>query len=478
MKVAFVASEAAPFAKTGGLGDVIGALPKALSKEGVEVSVFLPKYGDIPNHFRDQMEVVERIEVGLTWRRQYVGIESLLHEGIQYYFIDNEFYFNRWGLYGYGDDGERFIYFSKAVLEAIKALGIKFDVIHAHDWQSAAIPLFLDAFYKEESCFQRTKTVFTIHNLKYQGVFGQEILEDLLGVSGEYFYGGALEFHGRVNLMKGALQFSDALTTVSPNYSEEIKTGFFGEGLEGVLEEQNEKLRGIVNGIDVESYNPKTDEKIVKNYNVDHLEDKSKNKAYLQKKLHLPVDSSIPLVGLISRFVEQKGFDLIQRIMYEALQGKMQFVVLGSGEKRYEDFFNRLAYDFPDKVGVYIGFEESLAREIYAGSDFFLMPSLFEPCGLGQLIAMHYGTIPIVRETGGLRDTVRPYNEYTGEGYGLSFTHYNAHDLLYTIRRAVEFYRKPEVIHTLRKNAMNVDVSWSKSAREYHSLYEELIQRR
>lgn len=478
MKVAFVAPEASPFAKTGGLGDVMGALPKALLKEGVEVSVFLPKYGDIPKHFLDRMTVLEKTEVNLSWRSKYAGIESLCHEGIRYYFIDNEFYFKRWGLYGYGDDGERFIYFSKAVLEAIKVLDISFEIIHAHDWQAAAIPLFLDALYKKEPCFQNTKTVFTIHNLKYQGVFGHEILGDLLGVSGEYFYGGALEFHGRVNLMKGALHFSHALTTVSPNYAEEIKTGFFGEGLEGVLEEQSEKLRGIVNGIDVAQYNPKKDKEILKNYDVNHPEGKAENKAYLQKKMQLSPDPSIPVIGLISRFVEQKGLDLIRRIMHEVLQEDVQFIVLGSGEKKYEDFFNRLGHDFPEKVGVYIGFEETLAREIYAGADFFLMPSLFEPCGLGQLIAMHYGTLPIVRETGGLRDTVIPYNEYTGEGYGFSFTHYNAHDLLYTIRRAAAFYKKPEVIKSLRENAMKVDVSWRKSAREYRSLYEELIKRR
>lgn len=478
MKVAFVASEASPFAKTGGLGDVIGALPKALSKEGVEVSVFLPKYGDIPKHFLDQMEAVEKIEMDLTWRRKYVGVESLFYEGIQYYFIDNEFYFKRWGLYGYGDDGERFIYFSKAVLEAIKVMGKSFDILHAHDWQAAAIPLFLKNVYKDAPCFQKTKTLFTIHNLKYQGVFGTEILGDLLGLGPEHLHEYGLEFHGRVNLMKSALILSNALTTVSPNYSEEIKTGFFGEGLEGVLEEQNEKLRGIVNGIDVEKHNPKTDGEIFKKYDVDHLEEKVQNKEYLQRKLDLPVDASIPVIGLISRFVEQKGIDLIQRIIYEVLQGKVQFIVLGSGEKKYEDFFNRLAYDFPDKVTVYIGFEETLAREIYAGSDFFLMPSLFEPCGLGQLIAMHYGTIPIVRETGGLRDTVIPYNQYTGEGHGFSFTHYNAHDLLFTIKRAISIYPKEKIISGLRKNAMNVDVSWRKSARDYRSLYEELIQRR
>ena len=478
MKVAFVASEASPFAKTGGLGDVIGALPKALSKEGVEVSVFLPKYGDIPKRFLDQMEVVQKIETNIAWRRKYVGIESLCNEGIQYYFIDNEFYFKRWGLYGYGDDGERFIYFSKAVLEAIKATGKSFDILHAHDWQAAAIPLFLKNDYAKEPCFEQTKTVFTIHNLKYQGVFGNEILGDLLGLGFEDLQEYGLEFHGKINLMKSALKLSDALTTVSPNYSEEIKTRFFGEGLEGVLEEQNEKLRGIVNGIDVKKHDPKIDEEIFKKYDVDHLKDKVKNKEYLQKKLDLPVDASIPVIGLINRFVEQKGIDLIQRIIYEVLQGDVQFVVLGSGEKKYEDFFNRLAYDFPDKVGVYIGFEETLAREIYAGSDFFLMPSLFEPCGLGQLIAMHYGTIPIVRETGGLRDTVIPYNQYTGEGHGFSFTHYNAHDLLFTIRKAMEIFQKAEVINALRKNAMNVDVSWRKSARDYRSLYEKLIQRR
>ncbi|NBG86890.1 glycogen synthase GlgA [Isachenkonia alkalipeptolytica] len=476
MKVAFIASEAAPFAKTGGLGDVIGALPRALAKEGVEVSVFLPKYGDVPKHFQEQMKKIKETETEITWRRQYVGIEGLYHEGIQFYFIDNEYYFKRWGLYGYGDDGERFVYFSKAVLEAIKVLGETYDILHAHDWQSAAIPLFLKTHYQQEPCFEKTRSVFTIHNLKYQGVFPYEVLGELLGLGPEHF--NTLEFHGKVNLMKGALQLSDALTTVSPNYSEEIKTGFFGEGLDGVLAEQSHKLHGIVNGIDVEQYNPKTDGKIFKNYDANHLEDKEKNKEALQKKLQLPQKEATPVIGLISRFVEQKGFDLIQRIIYEVLEEDLQFIVLGSGEKKYEDFFNHLASDFPEKVKVYIGFEETLAREIYAGSDFFLMPSLFEPCGLGQLIAMHYGTIPIVRETGGLRDTVTPFNEYTGEGNGFSFAHYNAHDLLYTLRRATAFYHKPEVIETLRENAMKVDVSWRKSAREYHSLYRDLIQRR
>ncbi len=476
MKVAFVASEASPFAKTGGLGDVIGALPRALAKEGVEVSVFLPKYGDVPKAYREEMKKIKETETHITWRRQYVGIEGLEHEGIRFYFIDNEYYFKRWGLYGYGDDGERFVYFSKAVLEAIKVLGETYDILHAHDWQAAAIPLFLQTHYLKEPCFEKTRSVFTIHNLKYQGVFPYEVLGELLGLGPEYF--PTLEFHGRVNLMKGAMQLSDALTTVSPNYSEEIKTGFFGEGLEGVLAEQSHKLYGILNGIDVEEYSPRTDGKIFRNYDGNHLEDKEKNKEALQKKLQLPRKPSTPVIGLISRFVEQKGFDLIQRIIYEVLEEDVQFIVLGSGETKYEDFFNRLAYDFPEKVKVTIGFEETLAREIYAGSDFFLMPSLFEPCGLGQLIAMHYGTIPIVRETGGLRDTVTPFNEYTGEGNGFSFAHYNAHDLLYTLRRALGFYQNPEVMKTLRLNAMNLDVSWRKSAREYHALYRELIQRR
>ncbi len=478
MKVAFVASEASPFAKTGGLGDVIGALPMALTKEGIEVSVFLPMYGDIPKHFQQQMQLIQECEVQISWRRQYVGIKSLYYKGIQYYFISNKFYFWRWGLYGYGDDGERFIFFSKAVLEAIKVLGKPFDVIHSHDWQAAPVPVFLKALYAKDPCFEKTRTVFTIHNIRYQGVFGREIMDDPLGLGMEYFHPNALEFYGNVNLMKGALQFSDALTTVSPTYSEEIKTEFFGEGLEGVLQQQNEKLIGIVNGIDVANYDPATDGKIAKNYDPDNLQKKAVNKTYLQEKFQLPSDPSIPVIGLISRFVEQKGLDLIQGIITDLLQQKVQVVILGSGEKKYEDFFNGLAHDFPEKMGVYIGFDETLAREIYAGSDFFLMPSLFEPCGLGQLIAMRYGTIPIVRETGGLRDTVEPYNEFTGEGNGFSFIHYSGHDLLFAINRAINAYHKPEVMKYLRKNAMNADVSWRKSAREYRSLYEELIQRR
>lgn len=478
MRVAFIASESAPFAKTGGLGDVIGALPEALVKEGMEVSVFLPKYGDIPDIYQEKMQKIDEREVALAWRKQYLGIESLYYQGIQYYFLDNEFYFRRWGLYGYGDDGERFAYFSKAALEAIRILDQPFDILHVHDWQAALVPVFFKAFYQKEPCFQNTRTVFTIHNLKYQGVFGYEVLGDLLGLGHEYFQEEGLEFHGKVNFMKGGLQFSDALTTVSPNYSEEIKTPFFGEGLEGVLRKQEEKLQGILNGIDVDKYHPEKDPEIIKNYGIDNLENKEANKIDLQKKFGLPIDPSIPVIGLISRFVEQKGIDLIQRIIHEVLEDQVQFVVLGSGDKRYEGFFNGLAYDFPEKARVHIGFNEKLAKEIYAGADFFLMPSLFEPCGLGQLIAMQYGTIPIVRETGGLKDTVKPFNEYTGEGQGFTFVNYNAHDLLYTIRRAIGFYYKPGIIRNIRKNGMKKDLSWRRSAREYRSLYEEVMKRR
>jgi len=473
MNVLFAASECAPFIKTGGLGDVIGALPNELQQEGVHVSVILPKYGDLAETYKEQLVLERIIEVPLGWRRQYCGIEKLVHNGISYYFLDNEYYFKRYGSYGFYDDGERFAFFSRAVLEAVPYLDKKPDVIHCHDWQAGPIPLLLKAHYSNQPDYQDIKTVFTIHNLRYQGVFPKSVLGELLDVSDRYFHIDGVEFYGNVNYLKAGLAFSDTITTVSPTYANEIQTPYFGEELDGYLRKRNFELHGIVNGIDHKAYDPATDNAIFTSY--DSYEGKMKNKRALQEHLGLPVNEQIPVVSMITRLVDQKGIDLVLHVFEEILKQNVQFVLLGTGESHYEDAFREMAYRYPTKVSTNIFFDEGLSRKIYAGSDLFLMPSQFEPCGIGQLLAFRYGTLPIVRETGGLKDTVQPYNEFTDQGNGFSFTNYNAHDMLYTIERAIWFYRfQPKKWRELSEKALKLDFSWGASSKEYVKLYEEL----
>ncbi|WP_100488085.1 glycogen synthase GlgA [Sporolactobacillus pectinivorans] len=475
MHVLFAASECVPFIKTGGLGDVVGALPKALKDENVQVSVILPKYADMPSEFSDKLTFLRHIDVPVGWRRQYCGIHYFDEEGIRYFFLDNEYYFKRHGCYGYYDDGERFAFFSRAVLEALAYLDGKPDVIHCHDWQTGPIcALLKSGHYKDNPFYQNIRTVFTIHNLKYQGVYPEHVLKELLDLDYGFFTMGGLEFYGCVSYMKAGLAYADSLTTVSKTYAEEIQMPYYGENLDGFLRSRSGDLHGIVNGIDRERYNPAADSLLFAPYG--SAEGKSVNKTELQKQLNLRIDNRTPLVAMITRLAEQKGIDLVLRIFHELMNSGIQFVLLGTGEQDYESAFRSLEGRYPGSVSINTYFDDGLARKIYAASDLFLMPSKFEPCGIGQLLALRYGSLPVVRETGGLKDTVIPYNELNDKGYGFSFTNYNAHDMLYTINRALGFYKSdPKKWNELVKRALNLDFGWQTSAREYKNLYESLV---
>lgn len=474
MNILFAVSECLPFAKTGGLADVAGSLPAELKKLGTRLAVIMPLYGSIPESYRSRMEYIDSFDVEVGWRRQYAGLKKLEEGGVDYYFIDNEYYFKRDTLYGFYDDGERFSFFSKAVLEAIPYLHQSPTIVHCHDWHTAIIPFLLKEYYQSLPAYQQIKTVFTIHNLHFQGSFPREVLHELLNVDDYYFTKDYLEYNGLVNFMKAGIISSDYVTTVSPTYCEEIKTPYFGEGLDGLLREKHEKLIGILNGIDDSFYNPASDPFVKANYTFENIEEKKSNKVYLQQYFNLPENPSVPVVALISRLTNQKGLELVTHVFHELMQEEIQFVVLGTGDTNFEHFFKEMSYIYPDKVRAYIGFDEELAHLVYAGADLFLMPSKFEPCGLGQLIAMRYGTIPVVRETGGLNDTVKSYNEFAQEGTGFSFSHFNAHDMLYTIRRALHFYHDPQHWHSVIHQAMKEDFSWSQSAFIYHQLYSKL----
>jgi starch synthase len=474
VKVLFVVSECVPFVKTGGLADVAGALPKELASLGTEVCVVMPKYSHIPEVYREKMTLKKVIYVQVGWRRQYCGIELLEQDGIQYVFLDNEYCFKRETLYGHYDDGERFSFFCRAVIESIQHLDFQPDIIHCHDWHTGMIPFLLRAEYDVYASIQ---TVFTIHNLQFQGIFPRSILYDLLNLSDYYFTTSQLEFYGNVNFMKAALVSVDKITTVSPTYRNEIQMPYYGEKLDGLLRKRQEDLIGIVNGIDDHLYNPVSDSLIPYNYSSENMGPKKKNKLALQEKLGLPQDENIPMIAMVTRLTSQKGFELVEHVFHEILQENIQFIVLGSGEKEFEAFLEEMHSRYRNKVRAIIGFDEELAHFIYASSDLFLMPSKFEPCGLGQLIALKYGAVPVVRETGGLNDTVQPYNEYTGEGNGFTFTNFNAHDMLYTIQRALRFYEDQEAWEKLVKEGMDRDYSWARSAFKYNQLYANLMVR-
>jgi len=475
VRVLFVVSECVPFVKSGGLADVAGALPKELKRLGTDIRVILPKYGFISEEYRNRMRKIAQLVVRVGWRRQYCGIETLEHEGVTYYFVDNEYYFKRDSLYGHYDDGERFSYFCRAVLDSLPAISFAPDIIHCHDWHTGMIPFLLREEYKKNSFYANMRTIFTIHNLQFQGIFPKEILGDLLNLSDEYFTIDYLEFYGNVSFMKGALVSADIVTTVSPTYKEEIKTEYYGERLDGLLRARDNDLVGILNGIDDEIYNPRKDPYIALTYDQHTIARKEINKRALQQYFGLSTNEEAPLIAMVTRLTKQKGLDLVKCVFREILAENVQFVVLGTGDLEFEHFFNEMAATYPDRVKVFIGFNEELAHKIYAGADLFLMPSQFEPCGLGQLIALRYGAIPIVRETGGLNDTVQSYNEFTGEGNGFSFTNFNAHDMLYTIRRAIQFYNRKEIWENLVKEAMSRDYSWAQSAFKYNQLYAELM---
>ncbi|MBP2649269.1 MAG: hypothetical protein H6Q74_94 [Firmicutes bacterium] len=474
--VLFVASEALPFVKTGGLGEVVGSLPKELNRQGADVRVVLPKYGDIPSEWRDKIVHIYDTNVYVGWRKQHCGLAKLEHDGVTYYFIDNESYFKRPGYYGYYDDAERFAFFCRAVLEVLPHMDFKPEIIHCHDWQTAILPVLLKAHYSHIEEYRRLRTVVTIHNLQYQGIFDSVVVGDLLGLNEEYYFtSDKLEFYGRANFLKGGIVFADAVTTVSESYAWEITTYEGGKQLDGVLHSRQDNLYGILNGIDYEYYDPEHDDFIDVPYGQASLEHKTENKLKLQERLDLKVDANIPLVGIASRLVAAKGLDLIAGVLDEIMSLDVQLVILGTGESYYEDQVRWAKSRYPDKIAANIFFDEAFSRRIYAGADIYLMPSLFEPCGISQLIAMHYGAVPIVRATGGLKDTVQPYSEQSKTGNGFCFFDYNAHEMLYTIEKAVAYYKDPELWQKIVHNGMAADYSWRRSAEKYLAVYDELV---
>lgn len=476
LNILFASSEVFPFAKTGGLGDVAGSLPKAISALGHDIRIIMPKYKSIPQQYKDAMEYLGYIYVDISWRHQYCGIFKLVHEGVTVYFLDNEYYFGRDELYGSFDEAEQFTFYSKALLQSLRFLGFKPHIIHCNDWQTGVVSLLLKAQFVQDVFYSDIKTVFTIHNLKYQGIFPKETLSNLLGLDWQYFTPYGIEFYDTVNFMKAGLVYSDSISTVSPTYASEIKSNFYGENLNDIIINRSNDLYGILNGIDYEKNDPRTDKRLYANYSADNPSAKALNKSNLQKDLGLPVRSEVPVIGIISRLTSQKGFDLIERVLEDILRMDIQLVVLGKGDEHYKYVFENAAYWNRDKVSVNITFNDTLAQRIYAGSDMFLMPSLFEPCGLGQIFSFRYGSVPIVRETGGLNDTVQSYNEQSGEGNGFSFTNYNAHDMLYTIERAVNiYYTRKDVWQQLVKRGMQADFSWGVSAQAYVDMYRKTL---
>lgn len=473
MKVLFIASEAFPFIKSGGLGNEIFSLCRELNRLGIDARVMIPKYGDIAAFFRDKMSCISIFNVPVGWRSQYCGVEELKYEGMPFYFIDNEYYFKRQGMYGFYDEAERYAFYSRAALESIQYLDFKPDILHCHDWQTGMVSLLLKAHYGDNPAYKDIKTVFTLHNLKYQGVFPREILGELLNLGEDYFNVNSVEFYGGVSFMKGGLNHSDVITTVSNTYKEEIQTPFFGERLDSVFRMKKESLYGILNGIDYDRLNPATDRQIFENYGIKSIERKVVNKVRLQEQLKLPVDRSIPMIAIVSSMLRQKGFDLITNALEDILAMNIQLVVHGKGDKNYEAMFGEYMKRYPEKLSVNIVEDEMLERRVYAASDYYLKPSIFEPSGVGHLIAMRYGSIPIVRATGGLKDAVRTYNDNTGEGNGFSFEHFTPQHMLAAIRQALDYYNGaswPQII----KNAMSEDHSWKKSAMEYKRLYQNI----
>ena len=472
-KILFVTAEALPYVKTGGLGDVAAALPKALVKEGYDVRVVLPLYFNIPDKFRTTMQYLGCCYVSLAWRYQYCGVFTQKYDGVTYYFLDNEYYFKRNGLYGHYDDAERFAFFSKAALEALPIMDFTPDIIHCHDWHSGLTPVYLDVYYRNVPNCKNARTVFTIHNIQFQGKYGNEICDDILGLPADKK--SLVQYQNCVNFMKGAIECSNKVTTVSPTYANEILNSYYSFGLQDILGARKYKLSGIINGIDVDTNNPATDKALFKNYDKDTVADKAANKKGLQQMLNLNQNPNVPVIGMVTRLTEQKGMELIANVFEEILSKGVQMVVLGSGDWKYESLLKDMQKRFPDKLRAVLGFSGDLASKIYAGADIFLMPSKFEPCGLSQMISMRYGTIPIVRETGGLKDTVVPYNGVTKEGTGFTFYSYNAHDMLYAIERAVGlYYDYKDDWKQLMRNAMSQDFSWDNICKQYIALYENL----
>lgn len=475
MQIVFASAECAPFVKTGGLGDVAGSLPAALVRAGAEVIVMVPKYATIKDEYKAQMEHFSDFYVSLGWRNEYCGLEKLEHDGVTYMFIDNERYFARDYPYGFFDDGERFAFFSKAITESLQHLpaGFECDILHCNDWQTALAPVFLREFYQGLPLYDRVKTVFSIHNVAFQGQFSDTVMEDILGVAHIPAAASQLRCDAcSINYMLGALRYADAITTVSPTYANEIQTPEFGEGLDGVLRERSYALQGILNGIDVTGFDPATDKRIAANYTVEDRSGKAVCKAKLQEELGLEVRDDRPLMVMVTRLTRQKGMDLVMYALDRILSGGVQVAVLGTGDRDYEDGLRYFQDKYPGTMAARIEFDPALSQRMYAAADMFLMPSKFEPCGLSQIIAMRYGTLPIVRETGGLKDTVQPYNEFTGEGTGFSFTNFNGDEMGDAVFRAARlFWDNRDAWNKLVTQAMSQDFSWTRSADKYLDLY-------
>lgn len=475
MQIVFASAECAPFVKTGGLGDVAGSLPAALVRAGAEVIVMVPKYATIKDEYKAQMEHFSDFYVSLGWRNEYCGLEKLEHDGVTYMFIDNERYFARDYPYGFFDDGERFAFFSKAITESLQHLpaGFECDILHCNDWQTALAPVFLREFYQGLPLYDRVKTVFSIHNVAFQGQFSDTVMEDILGVAHIPAAASQLRCDAcSINYMLGALRYADAITTVSPTYANEIQTPEFGEGLDGVLRERSYALQGILNGIDVAGFDPATDKRIAANYTVDDRSGKAVCKAKLQEELGLEVRDDRPLMVMVTRLTRQKGLDLVMYALDRILAGGVQVAVLGTGDRDYEDGLRYFQDKYPGTMAARIEFDPALSQRMYAAADMFLMPSKFEPCGLSQIIAMRYGTLPIVRETGGLKDTVQPYNEFTGEGTGFSFSNFNGDEMGDAVFRAARlFWDNRDAWNQLVTQAMSQDFSWTRSADKYLDLY-------
>ena len=471
-KILFVASESTPFIATGGLAEVIGSLSKALAQNSdYDVRVVIPLYSDIPWDYRNKFKYLGNIFVPLAWRNQYCGIFSYEMNGVTFYFLDNEYYFKRPGCYGYYDDGERFAFFCRSVLEIMPFLNFYPDVMHCHDWQAALASIYLKTIYCFRPEYQFVRSFFTIHNIEYQGQYSLDILEDLFGISNTWRY--LLEYNKCINLMKAAIECSEKFSTVSPHYAQEIKDPFYAHKLDPIIRRNEFKLVGILNGIDTDSYNSETDKAIFANYSAENIEPKKKCKEELQKMFNLPVKPDTPMIAIISRLVAHKGLDLVRTVIEEVLRQDVQVVILGKGDSAYENYFSDLARKYVGKLVTIIAFNPDLSRKIYSGADLFLMPSKSEPCGLSQMIASRYGTVPIVRETGGLYDSIKPVGN---GGNGFTFANYNAYDMLYVIREAINCYYNKEFWPQLVKRVMSVDFSWQRSAKEYEKVYGEMLK--
>lgn len=475
MKTLFVAAECAPFFKTGGLGDVAGALPKALKEKGTDIKVVLPFFTKMPQRYKDQLQDLFSYDVYVGWRKQYCGVKYLQMNGIDYYFLDNLYYFDRPELYGYFDDGERFAFYQQAVIELMEKIDFIPDVMHLNDYHTSFIPCLLKEKYRWIQKFSKIRTVLTIHNIEFQGQYDRGILYDLFGMGSERYDDGSIRFNDCVNFMKAGILYADRVTTVSPSYAEEIKTPEFGAGLDVILRMESGKLSGIVNGIDYDTFDPAKDPALFANYDQRHLDKKIENKVQLQKYLELPVRPEVPVIGIVSRLTYQKGFHLLLQKMDNLLQFDVQLVLIGTGDPNFENQFRHFGEKYPTKTSIQIAFDVTLAQKVYAGADMFLMPSAFEPCGLSQMISMRYGTLPIIHEIGGLRDTVEPYNPITNEGTGFGFNIYESFFLMNAMKQAIELYQNhPDIWRGLMREAMSRDFSWDGSSEQYLELYKQM----